>query len=156
MKLIPTQSKRNDLSTLRGQIENLNRWMDEDFGWNIGSRLPAAFQSLRVPPVDVAETEHEFLVSVELPGLEEKDIQIEMMGDNLCISGERKWESEKKGKEFHRVETQFGAFRRDVRLPPGLRNHPEDIKAVYKNGVLEIRIPKVEPTPAARIPVKKA
>jgi HSP20 family protein len=103
----------------------------------------------------VAETASEYVVSVELPGLEEKDIQIDLMGDNLCISGERKWESEKKSREYHRVESQYGSFRRNLRLPAGLRAEPKDVKAVYKNGVLEIKFAKVEPTPAARIPVHK-
>jgi len=155
MKLVPVVQRGDDLGTVRKAFENLSRWFDGDSDWGFESRLPAAFQSVRMPAIDVAETEKELLVSAELPGLEEKDIQIELMGDNLCISGERKWEEEKKGKEYHRVETQYGAFRREVRLPSGLRTDPEDVKAVYNNGVLEIHIPKIEPTPAARIQVKK-
>ena len=75
------------------------------------------------------------------------------MGSQILISGERKWEEEKKGKEFHRVESQFGSFERIVQLPENVRADPEKIDAAYKKGVLKITVPKLEKTPTAKIPV---
>lgn len=118
------------------------------------NKLPEVFRTVNTPPINVSETDKNFCVSVELPGLEEKDISVQMMGDQLTITGERKWEEEKKGKEFHRVESQYGTFTRVVTLPENLRT--ENPEAVYKRGVLTITFQKVEPTPAAKIKVKAA
>ena len=94
------------------------------------------------------------MISIELPGLSEKDIQVQLVGQQLIVAGERKWEDEKKGKEFHRVESQYGAFRRSIQLPENARVDADALVATYKKGVLEISVPKMEPTPAAKIPVK--
>jgi HSP20 family protein len=91
---------------------------------------------------------------VDLPGLEEKDIDVKLMGTQLMISAERKWEEEKKGKEFHRVESQYGSFARSLTLPENARMNRESIEATFQKGILEIKIPKVEPTPAAKIAIK--
>ena len=150
MKLIPW-TKQENLAGFRNEFDNLfNRFFDGNFETN----LPAVFQRATFPPINVAETEKSWTVSVELPGLKEQDIQIQMLGHQLLISGERKWDDEKKGKEFHRVESQYGAFQRYVQLPENTKLEPDAIVATYKKGMLEIVLPKMEPTPAAKIPVK--
>jgi HSP20 family protein len=150
MKLIPWRS-RGELANFRNDIDDVfNRFIDEGFD----SKLPAVFARAHIPPVNVSETEKSWAVSVELPGLNEKDIQVQLLGEFLQISAERKWEDEKKGKEFHQVEAQYGTFQRSIRLPDYVRHDAETITASYKRGVLEIAIPKTEPTPAAKIPVK--
>jgi HSP20 family protein len=150
MKLIPWHN-RSDLTTIRNEFDNLwSRFLDND----IDSNLPPVFGRGTFPPVNVAETEKSWSVSVELPGLSEKDIQVQILGQQLLISGERKWDEEKKGKEFHRVESQYGAFQRSIQLPENTRLEPDGVVAIYKKGILEITLPKVEPTPAAKIPVK--
>jgi HSP20 family protein len=152
MNLIPWR-ERSDLMNLRGEMDKLfESFFDTD-----GDRfahLPETFRRGPFPPLNVAETDKEFCISVELPGLDEKDIQVQLLGDQLVISGERKWEQERKGKEFHRVESQYGNFRRVVQLPEGSRAQSDAINATYQKGVLEIRLPKVEPKPVAKIPVK--
>ena len=129
------------------------RGLDED-GWF--RRLPAALRTEAMPACNVAETEKEVTVTLDLPGLDEKDIKVELMGNRLTVSGDRKWEQEKKNGEYHRVEVQYGAFERAIALPEGLRTEPDAVQATYKNGVLEVRVPKREPTPAKRIAVKSS
>jgi HSP20 family protein len=149
MNLIPRRA-RNEASLFKNELDDLfGRFFETDI-----PNLPAAFTRNVIPPVDVAETEKNWTVSVQLPGLSEKDIQVQILGNQLVVSGERKWEDEKKGKEFHRVESQYGSFQRSIALPENARLDPDSIAASYKKGILEITIPKVEPTPAAKIPVK--
>lgn len=150
MNIIPWR-KRDDAAAFRSEFDQLfGRFFEPDFGTN----LPAAFRSGTVPRVNMAETEKNWTLSFELPGLNEKDIQVQLMGNQLVVSGERKWEEEKKGKEFHRVESQYGAFQRSIELPQNARCDPDALVATYKKGMLEITITKVEPTPTAKIPVK--
>jgi HSP20 family protein len=150
MNIIPWR-KQDEVSTFRGEFDDLfNRFFDDKGG----SRLPATFQGASIPPINVAETDKNWSVSFELPGLNEKDIQVQLMGNQLVVSGERKWEEEKKGKEFYRVESQYGAFQRAVELPDNARLQPDALNATYKRGILEVTIPKSEPTPIAKIPVK--
>jgi HSP20 family protein len=150
MNIIPWR-KTDELATFRnGFDEVFQRFLAPEFG----AHLPAAFRRNGMPPVDVAETEKSWTISFELPGLNEKDIQVQLMGRQLVVSGERKWEEEKKGKELRRVESQYGAFQRAVELPENARMDPDALTATYRRGVLEITVPKVEPTPAAKIPVK--
>ncbi len=139
-----------------------SRLTDFDDLWNrmlgngneaLTNRLPEAFRGLPVPPVNVSETEDSFFITMDCPGLEEKDFEVQTMDKQLIISGERKWQEEKKGKEFHRVESQFGKFERTLQLPTNALTDPEKIEASYKKGVLTITVPKFEKTPAAKIPV---
>ena len=148
MKLIPW-SHQSPTATLSSDFESLVKDLFEGNGFQ---RLPEAFRRAPMPAVNLADTEKEFVATVELPGLEEKDIDLRMMGNQLTISAERKWEDEKKGKEFHRVESQFGRFERSVTLPENIKVGACD--ALYKKGVLTITIPKAEPTPASKIMVK--
>jgi len=150
MNLIPSR-KSDELALFRNEFDDLfSRFFAPDFG----SQLPTALRRNSLPPVNVAETEKNWTVSFELPGLSEKDIQVQLLGRQLVVSGERKWEEEKKGKEFHRVESQYGAFQRAIELPDNARIEPDALTATYKKGVLEVMVPKVEPTPTAKIPVK--
>jgi HSP20 family protein len=153
MQLIPWR-KNDGLSTLRNEFDELWNRMAQTFDGDFTNRLPEGLRGGKVPAVDVAESEDRVLISVEMPGLEEKDFQLEVMGDQLVVSGERKWKDEKKTKEYHRLESQYGRFRRMITLPPGLRLEPESIKASYKKGILEVEIPKLEPTRAAKIPIR--
>jgi len=153
MKIVPWKKNNGDLA-VRGDFDD---WMDpfmEALELPFKSRLGELFQTHRYPLMNVSETENHFLLTLELPGLDAKDVNIELMGNQLIISGERKWEEEKKGKEFHRVESRYGAFTRNVYLPDSLRLEREAIEATFEKGMLEIRVPKLQPTPAAKIPVK--
>lgn len=149
MSLIPWRN--------RAQVSSFKNEFDDLFGRFFGdmdAEMPSALQNMAIPPVNVAETEKAWTMSFELPGLSEKDIQVQLLGRQLVVTGERKWEEEKKGKEWHRVESRYGSFRRSIELPENARLEPDALVATYKKGILEVSIPKAEPTPAARIPVK--
>ena len=150
MKLMPWRERSAPLS-LRG---DLDEWFDRLFEEPLLTRLPEAYRRGPLPAVNVGEDEHEFTATFELPGLTEEEIEIQILGNQLVVSGERKWEDEKKDKEYHRVESQYGAFRRSVLLPDGLNLDPDAIAAVYRKGLLEVTLPKLEPKPATRIKVK--
>lgn len=94
------------------------------------------------PSVDISETEKEFEVSVALPGMKKDDINVDLDNGRLTISGERKFEDEEKGKNFHRVESRFGSFTRSFQLPDSIDEN--SISAKYDNGVLNITIAKSE------------
>ncbi|MBK7875003.1 MAG: Hsp20/alpha crystallin family protein [Planctomycetes bacterium] len=151
MKLMPW--RRNDeMSAFRDEFDELfNRFFtDEPFS----ALVPTNGKRTFLPPMNLAETDKAFTVSVEVPGMTEKDVHVEVRDRELVITGERKWEEEKKGKEFRRVESHYGAFERRIELPTNAKLEPDTLVATCKKGVLEISIPKVEPTPVAKIPVK--
>ncbi|MDH4027642.1 MAG: Hsp20/alpha crystallin family protein [Nitrospirota bacterium] len=93
-----------------------------------------------VPKVDVSENEKEINVSAELPGMEEKDIEVSLEKDFLVIRGEKKEVSETKEKGVYHTERSYGAFTRTIQLPEGTDG--DNIKARYKNGVLTVTVPK--------------
>lgn len=147
--LLPWRSRLdNDLS--RTPFETWLRHVFADDGANHGH----AANDLRIPPADVAETENDFVISVELPGSKEDEIDVKLSGDTLVVSGERKHEVEKHEKQYRQIECSYGAFERRFTLPPTAKVDPKSIRASFKDGILEIHVQKVEPRPMARIPVK--
>ena len=102
------------------------------------------------PVVDVVEKEREYQVSAELPGLEEKDVEVSVADDMLTIKGEKKEEKEEKAKNYYLSERRYGAFQRSFRLPPGVDS--AKIEANFQKGVLTVTLPK---TPEAQKKEKK-
>ncbi|HAT8592142.1 TPA: Hsp20/alpha crystallin family protein [Legionella pneumophila] len=110
---------------------------------DIDKTLPHSTQNLLLKPcVDIAATDKEYTITVEVPGVEEDHIKLELTNDTLIIKGEKKHESEKKDKNIYRVERAYGAFQRVLSLPEDANQ--EDIKAQIKNGVLTITMPRKE------------
>jgi HSP20 family protein len=95
-----------------------------------------------IPPMDVVEDDEHFVVRADLPGVEEKDVNVELEDNVLTISGERKSDVEERKEGYYRIERAYGAFSRSLTLPEGI--DPEGVKASFSNGVLEVRIPKPE------------
>jgi len=93
------------------------------------------------PAVDVSEDEAGFLVKAELPGMAKEDVEVEIHDSVLTIKGEKKEEKEEKDKRYYRVERRYGSFERSFYLPDNV--DLDGIKASHRNGVLELRIPKV-------------
>lgn len=98
--------------------------------------------SVFTPKVDVIETESAYEVQVAVPGLNKEDFKIEINDNYLTVSGERKLSNEKKDKNFHSIETQYGSFSRSFTLPENVDG--SKINAKYNNGILELVIPKDE------------
>jgi HSP20 family protein len=97
------------------------------------------------PLIDVSETDKGVEVTVELPGVDEKDIDVSLANDVLTIKGEKKSETEKTAKDYHLIERAYGAFERSTRLPCEV--DASKVKAEFKNGVLKVKLPK---TPEAK------
>jgi HSP20 family protein len=104
--------------------------------------------------MDVSETEKVIEITAELPGLEEKDVDIRFADGVLTIRGEKKSEKEEKDKDYHLVERRYGSFARSVSLPAN--TDPAKIKATIENGVLKVTVQKPEPKVAKKIDVKTA
>lgn len=95
-----------------------------------------------IPKVDIVETEKAFELHLAAPGLSKEDFKIELNENHLTVSGERKFSSEKKDKNFHSIETQYGSFSRSFALPENVDG--TKINARYNNGILELTLPKDE------------
>jgi HSP20 family protein len=93
-----------------------------------------------IPPVDVYEDEHGILVKIEVPGIDEKDIDIRLENSLLTVHGERTLEKDTKEENYHRIERSYGSFTRSFTLPNTV--NPEDVKAGYSKGVLTITLGK--------------
>ena len=124
------------------------RWFDEFFN----RRLPFETERFISPAIDIAEDENSMMVSVELPGMKKEDVTIEFENGVLSIKGEKRIESEKKGKSWHRIERRYGAFSRSMTLPPSVST--EGAQAEFKDGVLEISLPKKEEAKPKLLKVK--
>jgi HSP20 family protein len=114
----------------------MNRFWDDFFG-----RPAASSRTLR-PAVDVSESESELTVVVELPGLTKDDVKITIEDGVLNVSGEKKFDEQKKDRTFHRIERFYGAFQRSMTLPRDVDANAAD--ASFKDGVLTITLPKSE------------
>lgn len=104
------------------------------------------------PSLNLSETENGYEVSAELPGMKPEEVNVELKEGKLWISGEKKEESEEKGKTFHRIERRHGEFRRMIQLPGTVDE--DKVEAKFESGVLTINIPKSEEVKPRRIPVQ--
>jgi len=109
------------------------RGFDIEPAW---SRKPGSF----TPRIDVTESEKEINVAAELPGIDEKDIDLTVTRDSLTIKGEKKEEREDNGKDYYRMERSYGSFSRTIPLPVEVET--DHASASYKKGILSIKIPK--------------
>jgi HSP20 family protein len=115
----------------------VNRLFDNFFG-----RSSAAGGRAWAPPVDLYETKDDLVLTIEVPGVREKDVTVSITGDLLSVKGERRFEGEGKDHQFLHVERAYGKFERLVQLPIPVQT--DKVKAVYRDGVLEITLPKAE------------
>ena len=108
-----------------------------------------------MPSLDVNETEKDINVTVELPGMEDKDIQLFLDNNVLTISGEKKFEKQEKKNNFHRLERSYGTFSRQVALPCDVDE--DHVSASFKNGILNVTLPKqqVNDPQSKRITIKR-
>jgi HSP20 family protein len=104
-----------------------------------------------VPAMDVSEREGEVVVKAEIPGMKKEDVKVSVKDDVLTISGEKKQEEHEEGENWHRVERTYGCFKRVLSLP-SVDN--SKVEATYRDGILEIRLPKKESAKPKEIPIK--
>jgi len=115
--------------------------------WFRGDELEA-----RVPAVDLFEEKDDIVVKAELPGMDKENIEVNLTDNTLTIKGEKKKAEEVKEENYYRCERSYGSFVRSVELPKAV--HADKVKASFKNGILEVRVPKTEEAKAKEIKVK--
>jgi HSP20 family protein len=135
-----------DLSVLQ---ERMNR-IFEDTGRGWRGDEPSATTSWS-PAVDIYETDNEIIVKAELPGVEKKDISLNLEKNVLTLKGERKFEKETSHENYHRIERSYGSFSRSFSIPASVDE--ERIRAEYKDGILNIALPKKEQVKPKQIPI---
>ena len=107
-----------------------------------------------IPAMDLVETDEDFVLRADLPGLTDSDVNIELEDNVLTVSGQRKAEHEERKEGYYRVERAFGSFSRSLTLPDGV--DPERVKANFDSGVLEVRIPKPEQRKPHKVTISAA
>ena len=117
--------------------DRMNRLFHDSFS---EGREEALATSTFAPPVDVYEDEHNVTLKIEVPGIDEKDIDVRIENNQLTVHGERKFEKEEKEENYRRVERQYGSFTRSFTLPNTI--DPENVQANYEKGVLKIKLAK--------------
>ena len=149
-------------SEIVSRVEDIEHWMERfmDDMWrrpfpSLFGRdrwLPIRQLSIRMPSIDVYEEKDSVVVKAELPGMKKEDIEVNLAGENLTIKGEKKEDKEVKEDNYYRRERSYGSFTRAVALPCEVKS--DEIKASFKDGVLEIRVPKTEEAKKKSIAVK--
>jgi len=135
----------------------MDRMMDDFFGRRFRPWWPDRWfrtdeMEVRAPVVDVFEDKNDIVVKAELPGLDKDNIEVNLTDNTLTIKGEKKKEEEVKEENYYRCERAYGSFVRSVELPKAV--HADKVKASFKNGILEVRVPKTEEAKAKEIKVK--
>jgi HSP20 family protein len=144
---------------------DLDRWPSDFFGiqreinrvfdnfFRGGAQADEGFMnSYWTPAVDIAEQENDYVVKMELPGVNKDDVKISLESNILTIKGEKKQEKEEKNKNLHRIERSYGSFQRSFTLPTTVKS--DRIDAFFKDGVLSISLPKAEEAKPKQIEVK--
>jgi HSP20 family protein len=119
-----------------------------------GGTPDAATASFWAPRVDIEETRESYVVKAELPGAKLEEIKITLNDNQLMIHGEKRREVEKDDTTYHRVERVYGSFERAFSLPKAVA--ADKIEAIFRDGVLEVRVPKAEEAKAREIQIKTA
>ncbi len=147
---LPVKREERDIFSLFR--EEMNRLFDNFFrGFELE---PFGGLGTFRPSVNVVEDDKEIRVSAELPGIDEKDIEVSLSKDSLTIKGEKKEEKEDKGKNYYRMERTYGSFSRTIPLPTEI--DADKVKAQFKKGVLTVTLPKTAKAikETKKIPVK--
>ena len=132
--------------TLQNRVNSLFRNLNEE-------DAPLAAANF-VPPVDIYEDAEKVVLKVEVPGIDQKDLDVRVEGNMLTVKGERKFEAEEKEKNFHRIERSYGSFFRAFTLPATVET--ENIKASYNAGVLKLELKKTPEAQPKQIKVNVA
>ncbi len=133
-------------SLIPGGRDFFDRFFEDEF-------LPLRGEKNWAPAFDISENEKEYMVSAELPGIDEKDLDITITGGMLSVKGEKKKEKEEKGETYHRIERSYGSFSRSFRIPDAVQE--DKVGATYKDGILKLILPKAKESTVKKITIKK-
>lgn len=139
----------NSTTIVREDLENL---FDRFFGRGLSGAPARVFDSMWVPSLDFSEDEKNYIVRLEAPGIPKDDLEVNLEGQLLTISGRRHFEKEEQNEEYFWREREQGRFVRTVRLPSTV--NAAKVEATYDNGVMTIRLPKAEGGTKNRITIK--
>jgi HSP20 family protein len=147
MKL--TKALPTSIATVRGEFDRLF-----DQLWNTGLMGPPqrVFETMWSPSIDFSENEKEYVVRVEAPGIPKDDLEVNVEGQTLTITGRRDFEKEEKTEEYFWRERQAGKFVRSIQLPTSIDK--AKVEATYQDGIMTVRLAKTEPTSKTRIAIK--
>ncbi len=141
-----------ELRSMRRAIERLLDEVLEDFGTEVD--LPERRREREVwrPAVELYETDTEVVARAALPGVDPKSIDVQVDERSMTLAAERREETEERGRNYHRRELRYGRFERTLPLPTEVK--PDQAKATYRDGVLEVRVPKAEAAQARKVKVE--
>jgi HSP20 family protein len=131
-----------EINTIQSEMNRLFNTLFESPGQSGNGTTGGSSLRRWIPAMDLVETDDDFVLRADLPGLSEEDVNIELEDNVLTISGERKAEHEERKEGYYRVERSSGSFSRSLTLPEGV--DPAAVKASFDRGVLEVRVPKPE------------
>ncbi|MDX6462889.1 MAG: hypothetical protein QOE55_6586 [Acidobacteriaceae bacterium] len=135
MTLLTSRESLREFSAMQDRMNRMNRLFRES-----NSPEEALTTTTLAPPVDIYEDKHNIILKIEVPGIEEKDIDVSIQNNTLTVHGERKIEKEEKEENFRRVERQYGSFTRSFTLPSSV--DPGQVSARCDKGVLNINLAK--------------
>jgi HSP20 family protein len=146
-KAVPTSP--TSVATVREEFDRLF-----DRLWNTGflGPTPKIFETMWTPSVDFSENEKEYIVRLEAPGIPKEDLEVNVEGQTLTVSGRRDFEKEEKTEEYFWRERQAGKFIRAIQLPTAVDK--AKVEATHHDGIMTVRLPKAEPTAKTRIAIK--
>src|SRR5712672_3814381 len=136
MTLITRWDPVREFVTIQDRMNRLFRDSYGNASYGDQGREESLQNTAFAPPVDVYEDEHNVTLKIEVPGIDEKDMDVRIENNVLTVHGERKFEKEEKEENFHRVERQYGSFTRSFTLPSAV--DPDQVRANYDKGILRI------------------
>ena len=137
-----------------GFMSLLPRWNMYDLFFNdVGLTDLFNKEDILMPVIDISETEKEYVITSEIPGVDAKDLDVTLTDGILTIKGEKKQENEEKEENYHRIERHYGSFERSFRIPEKVKT--DKLDATYKDGVFKLSLPKAEVVEAKKIEVKE-
>ena len=138
MTLLTSWESLREFSALQDRVNRMNRLIRESSSPEVPEE--ALTTTTLAPPVDIYEDEHNIVLKIDVPGIDEKDIDVSIQNNTLTVHGERKIEKEEKEENFRRVERQYGSFTRSFTLPSSV--DPGQVSAHCDKGVLKINLAK--------------
>ena len=138
MTLMTGWESLRELSAMQDRMNRMNRLIRESYSPEVPEE--ALTTTTLAPPVDIYEDEHNIILKIEVPGIDDKDIDVSIQNNTLTVRGDRKIEKEEKEENFRRVERQYGSFTRSFTLPSSV--DPGQVSARCDKGVLNINLAK--------------
>lgn len=159
VKTDPKEMMRTQPQSFLAPFADMERWVEEAFrkplfgsSWLPRMKFPEFMEGMVSPSVDIFEEGNHVVVKAEIPGITKDDIELHLTDNTITISGEKKTEEKIDRKDFYRLERSVGSFSRQLRLPADIQ--VDKAKATFKDGILEVTIPKSTTEKAKKITIE--